>query len=129
MKGGSSKGREPVIDLDSFSPKLKKTQASTGFYDANKFRSYATSQAYENYFKDAPLLVERVVEHASLLNTNIPKRFATKDWKYLLSNFEELYEEMVKEFYENAIFDGDELKCWVRGKVTPPYLAIILNIN
>ena len=107
MKGGSSKGRELVVDLDSFSPKLKKTQAS------NKFRSYATSQAYENYFKDAPLLVERVVEHASLLDTNIPKRFATKDWKYLLSNFEELYEEMVKEFYENAIFDGDELKCWV----------------
>ena len=90
MKGGSSKGREPVIDLDSFSPKLKKTQASTGFYDANKFRSYATSQAYENYFKDAPLLVERVVEHAFLLDTNILKRFTTKDWKYLLSNFEEL---------------------------------------
>ena len=129
MKGGSSEGREPMIDLDSFSPKLKKTQASTGFYDANKFRSYATSQAYENYFKDAPLLVERVVEHAFLLDTNILKRFTTKDWKYLLSNFEKLYEEMVKEFYANAIFDRDELKCWVRGKVTPSYLAIILNIN
>ena len=36
---------------------------------------------------------------------------------------------MVKEFYENAIFDGDELKCWVWGKVTPSDLAIILNIN
>ena len=129
MKGGSSKGKEPVIDLDSFSPKLKKTRALTRFYDANKFRSYATSQAYENYFKDAPLLVERVVEHASLLDTNIQKRFTTKDWKYLLSNFEKLYEKMVKEFYANAIFDGDELKCWVQGKVTPSYLAIILNIN
>ena len=113
MKGGSSKRKEPMIDLDNFSPKLKKTRASTGFYDANKFRSYATSQVYENHFKDAPLLVERVVEHASLLDMNIWKRFATKDWKYLLSNFEELYEEMVKEFYANAIFDGDELKCWV----------------
>ena len=39
---------------------------------------------------------------------------------------------MVKEFYPNAIHDGDELKCWVRGKdftITPSYLAIILNIN
>ena len=39
---------------------------------------------------------------------------------------------MVKEFYANAIFDGDELKCWVRGKdftVTPSYLSIILIIN
>ena len=121
-----------MIDLNSFSPKLKKTRASTGFYDANKFRSYAISQAYENYFKDAPLLVERVVEQAFLLDTNIPKWFTTKDWNYLLSNFEEPYEEMMKEFYANAIFDGDELKCWVQGKdfmVTPFYFAIILNIN
>ena len=66
MKEGSSKGKESVIDLNSFSPQSKKTQALIGFYDANKFRSYATSQAYENYFKDAPLLVEKVVEHASL---------------------------------------------------------------
>ena len=96
------------------------------------FRSYATSQAYENYFKDAPLLVGRMVEQAFLLDTNILKQFATKDWNYLLSNFEEPYEEMMKEFYVNAIFDGDELKCWVQGKdfaITPFYLAIILNIN
>ena len=38
VKGSSSKGKELVIDLDSFSPKLKKTHASTGFYDANKFK-------------------------------------------------------------------------------------------
>ena len=39
---------------------------------------------------------------------------------------------MVKEFYANAISDGDKLKCWVRGKdftVTPFYLRIVLNIN
>ena len=38
----------------------------------------------------------------------------------------------MKEFYANAISDGDELKCWVRGKdftVTPSYLSTILNTN
>ena len=79
MKGSNSKGKEPVIDLDSVTPKSKKTQSLTGFYDADKFRSYAASQAFENYFKDVSMLVERVVEHASLLDMNIPKRFATKD--------------------------------------------------
>ena len=125
VKGGSNKGKEPVIDLDSLTPKSKKTRSSTGFYDAEKFKSYAASQAYENYFKDAPLLVERVVEQVSFLDTNILKWFATKDCNFLLSNFDETYEEMVKEFYANAIYDGDELKCWVRGKeftVTPPIL-------
>ena len=78
------------------------------------------------------MLVESVVEQASLLDTTIPKWYVTKDWNFLLSNFDETYEEMVREFYANAIYDGDELKCWVRGKdftVTPSYLAIILNIN
>ena len=110
VKGSSSKGKEPVIDLDSFTPKSKKTRSSTGFYDANKFRSYATSQAYENYFRDTPMLVERVVEQASLFDTKILKWFATKDWNFLLSNFDETYKEMVKEFYTNAIYEGDELK-------------------
>ena len=39
---------------------------------------------------------------------------------------------MVKEFYANAIVDGEEIKCWVKGKqfsVTPVYLADILHIN
>ena len=83
VKGSNGKGKEPVIDVDSLTPKSKKTRSSTGFYDADKFRSYATFQAYESYFKDAPLLVERVVEQASLLDTNIPKWFATKDWNFL----------------------------------------------
>ena len=100
MKEGSSKGKESMIDLNSFSPKSKKTRALTGFYDANKFRSYAASQAYENYFKDAPLLVERVVEQASLLDKNISKWFTTKDLNHLLSNFEEPYEEMVRNFMQ-----------------------------
>ena len=38
----------------------------------------------------------------------------------------------MKEFYANAIVEGEEIKCWVRGKrfsVSPAYLAEILNIN
>ena len=38
----------------------------------------------------------------------------------------------MKEFYANAIVKGEELKCWVRGKiflVTPVYLVEILHIN
>ena len=38
----------------------------------------------------------------------------------------------MKEFYANAVSEGEELKCWVRGKcfsVTLVYLAEILCIN
>ena len=132
VKGGSSKGKETVIDIDNLSPRSKRTRSLTGVFDLDKFRSYATFQDYESYFRDTPLLVEGDVDQASLLETKIPKWFATKDWNYLLSNLDDAYENMVKEFYANAISEGDELKFWVRGKsfsVTPVYLVEILCIN
>ena len=111
VKGGSSKGKEPVLDVDILSPRSKRTQSPTGVFDPDKFRSYVAFQNYENYFKDAPLLVERAVDQAFLLDTRIPKWFATKDWNYLFSNLDDAYENMVKEFNANAIYEGDELKC------------------
>ena len=131
MKGGSSKGKEPVIDIDDPSPRSKKTHFSIGVYDPDLFRSYAAFQTY-NYFRDAPLLVEKVVDQSSLLDTNIPIWFATKNWNFLLSNLEDAYENLVKEFYDNAIVEGWKIKCWVRGKwfsITLVYLADILHIN
>ena len=132
MKGGSSKGKKPVIDVDNLSPRPKRTWSPIGVFYPYKFRSYAAFQNYGNYFREAPLLVERAVEQTSLLETKIPKWFATKDWNYLLSNLDDAYENMVKEFYVNAIVEGEELKCWVRGKsfsITPVYLVEILHIN
>ena len=79
VKGGSSKGKEPIIDLTSFSPKLKKTQSLARVFDDTRFRSYTAFQAYSSYFKSAPMVIERVVEQATILDTNIPKWFASKD--------------------------------------------------
>ena len=101
-------------------------------YDPNKFRSYVAFLAHENYFREATPLVERAVDHPSLCDTNISIWFATKDWNYLLSDIDDAYVNMVKEFYANAIVEGDELKCWVKGKsftISSVYLADILSIN
>ena len=132
VKGGRSKGKEPVIDVDDLSPKPKRTRFPTGVYDPHKFKSYATFQTYANYFRDASLLVEKAVDQPSLLDTKIPIWFATMDWNFLLSDLDDAYKNLVKEFYANAIIEGEELKCWVRGKiflVTFAYLAEILHIN
>ena len=132
IKGGNSKGKEHVIDVDDLSPRLKRNRSSSGVYDPNKFRTYAAFQTHEKYFKDAKLLLERALDQSSLSDTDIPKWFATKDWNYLLSTLDDAYENLVKEFYANAIVEEDELKCWVRGKtffVTPAYLVQILHTN
>ena len=41
VKGGNSKEKEPVIDVDDPSPRSKRTRSSTGVYELEKFRSYA----------------------------------------------------------------------------------------
>ena len=42
MKGGSSKGKELVIDVGDLSPRSKMTRFLTEVYDPKLFRSYAT---------------------------------------------------------------------------------------
>ena len=132
IKGDNNKRKEPGIDVNDLSPKPKRTRSPTGVYEPHKFKSYAAFQTYAKYFRDASLLVERVVDQPSLLDTKIPVWFANKDWNFFLSGLDETYENLVKEFYANAIIEGKELKCWVKGKifsVTPTYLAKILHIN
>ena len=62
IKGGNNKGKELVIDVDDLSLRPKRTQSTIGVFDPNKFRSYAAFQNYVNYFREAPLLVERAVD-------------------------------------------------------------------
>ena len=111
VKGGNSKGKEHVINVDDLSPRLKRNKSSLGVYDPNKFRTYAAFQTYEKYFRDAKPLLERALDQSSLSDTDIPNWFATKDWNYLLSTLDDAYENLVKEFYANAIVEEDELKC------------------
>ena len=94
MKGGNSKGKELVIDVDDLSPRSKRTRSLSGMYDPNKFRSYATFQTHENYFRKATALIERAVDQSSLRETNIPIWFATKDWNFLLFDLDDAYVNM-----------------------------------
>ena len=98
VKGGSNKGSESVIDVDDLSHWSKRTRSPSRVYDPNKFKSYVAFLTHENYFKEATPLVERAVDRPSLCDTNIPIWFATKDWNYLLSDVDDAYINMVKEF-------------------------------
>ena len=96
MKGGSNRGKKPVIDVDDSSPRPKRTRSLSGVYDPHIFRSYVAFQTHENYFNDATLLVERAVDQPSLRETNISIWFATKDWNFLLPDLDVAYMNMVR---------------------------------
>ena len=73
-----------------------------------------------------------MVEFDTLGTTFIPRIFEAKDWADLFQNFEDLIDELVKEFNSNARYTEVELKCWVRGKeftINPDYIAKLLRIT
>ena len=76
--------------------------------------------------------MERVVRFDTLGTTFIPRIFEAKDWANLFGNFEDLMEDLVREFFLNARYIGVELKCWERGKefsISPNYIAKVLRIT
>ena len=103
LKGSNSKEKEPVIDVDDLSLKPKRTRSPTRMYKPHKFKLYAAFQAYAKYFRDASLLVERAVDQPSLLDIEIPIWFAKKNWNFLLSDLDEAYENLMKEFYATSL--------------------------
>ena len=76
--------------------------------------------------------MERVVRFDTLGTNFIPRIFEAKDWANLFGNFEDLMEELVREFFSNARYIRVELKCWVRGKefsINLNYIAKVLRIT
>ena len=54
-------------------------------------------------------MVERVVKFDTLGTTFIPRIFEAKDCVDLFENFEDPFDELVKEFYSNARYTRVEL--------------------
>ena len=131
MSHRSSQGKEPVIDVP-LSPVSKRTPRLSQASNSERFRTPLNSQSYSSIFEDVPTVVEQVVKFDTLRTTFIPRIFKAKDWVDLFGNFEDPIEELVKEFYSNARYNGVELKCWVRGKefsINPDYIAKVLRIT
>ena len=131
MSHRSSREKELVIDVPS-SLVSNRTRRSSQASNSERFRTPLDSQTYSNIFENAPTVVERVVKFDTLRTTFIPRIFEAEEWADLFENFEDLIEELVKEFYSNARYTGVELKYWVWGKefaINPDYIAKVLCIT
>ena len=71
---------------------------------------------YNDCYKGATIIIERVVHLESLEGTFILKVFKERTWTKLLNPIEVVYSEIIREFFSNAAVDGDCIKCWVRHK-------------
>ena len=130
----SPKGKS-IVTNDQSTPIAKRTRLSSQSSrdsTTEKFRTPLDSKIYTYIFRKAPPIVERIVKFDTLGTTFIPKIFKERNWVDLLGNFQDLIEELVKEFYSNARYTGVELKCWVRGtefSINADYIAKVLRVT
>ena len=71
---------------------------------------------YNDCYKDKTIIMERVVQLESLEGTFIPKVFKERTWTKLLNPVGVVYSEIIKEFFSNAVVNGDCIECWVKHK-------------
>ena len=94
----------------------KKPSSKRARTDSDNFRSAKANMKYNDCYKDKTIIMERVVQLESLEGTFIPEVFKERTWTKLLNSVGVVYSEIIKEFFSNAIVNGDRIECWVRHK-------------
>ena len=72
--------------------------------------------AYNDCYKQATIIMERVVRLDTFKDTSIPDVFKKRTWTKLLNPSGNSYAEIIKEFFSNASVDGDHINYRVRHK-------------
>ena len=100
----------PIMQLASKKSSKRPRTAS------ENFRSIKAYMAYNDYCKKAPIILERAVSLETLENTFIREVFKERTWTKLLNPVGNVYAEIIREFFANAIVEGDCISCWLRGR-------------
>ena len=72
--------------------------------------------AFIDHYKQAPIILERSMDLESLKDTFIPKVFKERTRTKLLNLMGDVFEDIVWEFFANAIVEGDHINYWLRGR-------------
>ena len=84
--------------------------------NSDHFRLAEANMKYNDCYKGATIIMERVVQLESLEDTFIPEVFKERTWTKLLNSVGVVYSEIIKEFFSNAVVNRDCIECWVRHK-------------
>ena len=80
--------------------------------DSDNFILADADMTYNDCYKRATIIMERVVKLDTLEDTFIPNVFKERTWTKLLTLSGNVYLEITKDFFSNACVDGDHIKYW-----------------
>ena len=84
--------------------------------DLENFRSIEVDLAYNDFYKRTLIIMERVVSMETLENTFISEVFKERTWTKLLNPSGNIFAEIIREFFANALVEGECISCWVRQR-------------
>ena len=90
---------------------MKKPSSKRACTDSDNFRLAEADMKYNDCYKDKIIIMERVVQLESLEGTFILEVFKERTWTKLLNQVGVVYSEIIKEFFSNAVVNGDRIKC------------------
>ena len=94
----------------------QKSTSKCAHTDSDHFKFAEADMRYNDCYNKATIIMEGVVQLESLKDTFIPEVFKERTWTKLLNPIRIVYLEIIKEFFSNAVVDGDHIECWVRHK-------------
>ena len=89
----------------------KKPSSKCVCIDSDHFKSADADMKYNDCYKEATIIMERMAHLESLEGTFIPEVFKERTWTKLLNPVEVVYSEIIREFFSNAAIDGDCIEC------------------
>ena len=89
----------------------KKPSSKCSRTDSDHFKFVDADMKFSDCYKEATIIMERVVNLESLEGTFIPEVFKERTWTKLLNPVEVVYSEIIREFFSNAAIDGDRIEC------------------
>ena len=105
-----------VLQMSPIKKKTTKKPSKRPCTSSDSFRNDDVDMAFNDHYKHAPIILERIVDLDSLKGTFIPDVFKERTWTKLLNPMGDVFKDIIQEFFVNAIVKGDHISCWLKGR-------------
>ena len=106
----------PLLQMSLTKHSASKKSSKCPHFDLENFQSIEADMTYNDFYKKAPIIMERVVNMQTLENTFMPEVFKKKTWTKLLNPSGNVFSKIIREFFANPLVKGERINCWVRQK-------------
>ena len=105
-----------VLQMSHIKKNATKKPSKHPCTSSDSFQNDNVDMAFNDHYKRTPIILERNVDLESLKGTSILEVFKKRTRMKLLNPMGNVYKDVIREFFANAIVEGNHINCWLRGR-------------